>query len=90
MSGSTIAGILLNSIMIVIIILILIAGFSYRSELNICQNYQSPYCYAIQCPCDNQSSGPCFGYAKMPGPQEDTWYCSNAPTLLVDDNGNPV
>mgnify|MGYP006869415994 CR=1 FL=1 len=84
----SISGIIINVIMIIIIIGLIIAGIVYNNDLNICKNTQSPFCYSIQCPCDDQTTGPCFGYALMNGNQEGQFYCSNAPLTAVDSNGN--
>lgn len=86
----SITGIVINVIMVLIIIALVIAGFIYNQDLQICENKQSPFCYTIQCPCDQQSQAPCFGYAKMPASQPGQWYCSNAPLTAVDNNGNIV
>lgn len=86
----SITGIIINIIMILVIIGLVIAGFIYNQDLQTCETKQSPFCYTIQCPCDDQSSGPCFGYAKMPGPTSGKWYCSNAPLTLVDNSGNII
>lgn len=91
--GISIFGVLINVFMLIIIIITLVFGFVYSGELNTCETQQSPYCYTIQCPCDSQSTSegaPCFGYAKMPGPNPGQWYCSNAPLTLVDNNGNII
>ena len=86
----SISGILLNLALLIFIIVILFIGLSYRSQLETCENKQSPYCYTVQCPCDLESAAPCFGYAKQPGETSGTWYCSDAPYTLVDNNGNVV
>lgn len=85
-----IVGIGMNIFMIIVIIILIVLGIVYNNELSTCENTQSAFCYSIQCPCDNQSSPPCFGYAKRPGPQNDQWYCSNAELTLVDNDGNPI
>ena len=84
----SIAGIIINIIMLLIIIGLIITGVVFNGEAKTCENSQSPFCYTITCPCDNTTQGPCFGYAKSPGPQSGQWYCSNAPLTLVDDDGN--
>ena len=86
----SIGGIIINVIMLLIIIGLVIAGVMYNSDLRDCETQQSPFCYTIQCPCDDQTTGPCFGYALSPGPQEGQYYCSNAPLTLVDSNGTPI
>ena len=99
MGNVSITGIIINVILVVVIILLLVLGFSYNSALSTCLNFESPYCYTLQCPCDNNvpvppapapKAGPCFGFAKRPGPREGTWYCSSAIYTLVDDDGNRV
>lgn len=82
------AGIIINVIMLIFIIILVIMGISFNNQLSRCENYQSPFCYSIQCPCDNSTDGPCFGYAKRPGPRSGTWYCSSAPNALVNDDGS--
>ena len=77
-------------LMILTIIALVVTGIVYNNDLNSCKVQQSPFCYTIQCPCDTQSEGPCFGYAIMPGPKEGQYYCSNAPLTLVDNNGNII
>ena len=88
------AGIIMNVLMLIIIIVLVISAISFRSEFNQCKTQQNASCYQIRCPCDNDASGnyvaPCFGYAKMPGPQSGQWYCSNAPLAPVDINGNQI
>lgn len=86
----SIAGIVINVLMLLIIIGLIIAGVVYNNDLNTCKTQQSPFCYTIQCPCDDQNTGPCFGYALMPAAQEGQFYCSNAPLTIVDSNGNLV
>ena len=86
----SVTGIIINIIMLLIIIALVIAGFIYQGELNTCENTQSPFCYTITCPCDDPSTGPCGQYAKRPGSSSNTWYCSNSPLTLVDNNGNPL
>ena len=86
----SVTGIIINVVMLLIIIGLLIAGIVYNNDLHSCDTQQSPFCYTIQCPCDNQTVGPCFGYALTPGPQEGQSYCSNAPLALVDSNGNVI
>lgn len=84
----SIPGIIINVIMLLVIIALIIAGLVYNNDLQTCETKQSPYCYTVQCPCDDQSTGPCFGYSKMSvGPGR--WICSNATLTVVDDNGEP-
>ena len=84
----SITGIIINIFMVIIIFVIVALGFRYSNELTTCETRQSTFCYTILCPCDNpeQPTAPCFGYAKMPGPNGN-WYCSNAPNTLVDGSG---
>ena len=84
------AGVILNSFMIFLIIVTLIFGLSANRSLQNCKNIQSPFCYTISCPCDKKEEGPCFGFAKEPGPKAGTWRCSNALYTVVDNNGKPV
>lgn len=86
----SVTGIIINLLMVIIIIIIVIFGVMFNSELQNCENKQSPFCYTIQCPCDSQSQGPCFGYAKLPGENPGQWYCSDAALTLVDNNGNII
>ena len=86
----SVIGIVINVIMLIVIALIVAFGFFYNADLTQCENNQSIFCHTIQCPCDDQSSGPCFGYAKMPAGTPGQWYCSNAPLSIVDNNGNLV
>jgi hypothetical protein len=88
----SVVGIILNLVILIIIIIVIIVALSYRSELQICEANPSPLCYTIACPCDDPTPGPCFGYAKRPGPanKPDTWYCSNASQTLVDSSGKTV
>ena len=73
-----------------------VASSNYISYL--CSNYnkeewytkESKFCYTISCPCDNPTEGPCKGYAKRPGDQAGSWYCSSSPNTLVDNNGKPL
>lgn len=75
--------------MVIIIAIIGIFGMVFYNELKICETKPSPLCYTIHCPCDN-STAPCFGYAKMKAEKEGQWYCSNAPLTAVDSNGNII
>jgi hypothetical protein len=84
-----ITGIIMNIIMVLIIIALAIWGSIQSNVLHQCENSQSQMCYTIQCPCDDQSSGPCNGYAKMPS-GDGNWYCSDSPYTKVDDNGTLV
>lgn len=90
----SVTGIVINVIMVIIIIFLVIIGFMFNNVLTTCETKQSPFCYIIQCPCDNlpnnQQSPPCFGYAKMPAGTPGQWYCSNAPLTIVDNNGNII
>lgn len=85
----SVVGIIINIVMLILILMLVIAGVTFNKTLDRCENQQSPYCYTIQCPCDDKS-GPCFGNARIPGPRDGTWYCSNAPNSLVDDSGSSV
>lgn len=85
----SIAGIIVNIIMALIIIGLVIFGIVHNRELAICENTQSTFCYTIQCPCDVVQAGPCFGYAKMPA-GDNQWYCSNAYLTKVNNAGVPV
>lgn len=88
MSKTIVAGILINVIMVIIIICIIIFGVVVGlNDLKQCETEQSPFCYTIQCPADLSSSTPCGGYAKRPS-GDGNWYCSNAPFVKVDDDGN--
>ena len=86
----SIAGIIINIVLVVFIVVLILIGVQYNNELKLCETTQSTFCYNIQCPCDQISQAPCFGYAKMPGPKSGQWYCSNAPLTLVDNNGNII
>lgn len=97
MKGVDILGTIMISTMVLLIIGLVIFGFTYNSGLKTCENKQSPFCYSIQCPCDIDNTQnppvkepPCFGYAKMPAGGPNRWYCSNATNTVVDDNGKPV
>lgn len=89
----SIAGIIINVIMVIIIITLIVMGSIYTGDLNTCQQQQSTFCYAIQCPCDpvsgNNPTPPCFGYAKM-DLGNNRYRCSNAPESIVDANGQAV
>ena len=86
----SVAGIIVNIIMLLIIVAIIVIGIIYNNDLKMCENKQSPFCYTIQCPCDTQQEAPCFGYAKMPAEVSGQWYCSDAPLTAVDNNGTRV
>lgn len=92
----SVTGVIINLIMLVFIIILVIFGVSYQKALSICENNQSSFCYSIQCPCDatnpqiQGNAPPCFGYAKRPGKNPGQWYCSNAPTQLVDNDGSQI
>lgn len=84
----SIAGLIIIVVIIIAIIIVAIQGFTYQSTLNTCETEQSLFCYTITCPCDDDSQGPCFGYAKRPAETDGQWYCANAPRTAVDNNGN--
>lgn len=81
------SGIIINVIMIIAIIVVLVIGMIYNNDYYKCYTNQSQYCYTIICPCDDTSGNACKGYSKMPGPKSGTWYCSDAPLTLVDNDG---
>lgn len=89
----SIAGIIINIVMVLIIITLIVMGSIYSSNLSTCEQQQSNFCYAIQCPCDpvsgNNPAPPCFGYAKM-DLGNNRYRCSNAPQSIVDSDGNAV
>lgn len=96
MKGTDITGIIVLSIMGLLIIGLIIFGFSYHSSVKKCEDYESPFCYLIQCPCDIDTTinppvalPPCFGYAKM-SMGSGKWICANAPNSIVDDKGNVI
>lgn len=86
----SITGIIANVVMIIIIIAILIFGMITSGELHKCETDPSTFCYVIQCPCDDPTQGPCFGYAKRPAGVDGQWYCSNNPDLKVDNSGTYI
>lgn len=83
-------GVLLNTVMVIVIIVLIISAVGYRGELTQCQTEQNSSCYTLRCPADTQDSLPCRGWAKMPGPNSGEWYCSNSVRALVDNNGNQI
>lgn len=90
----SIAGIIINVVMVLIIITLIVLGSIYSNNLSTCEQQQSPLCYAIQCPCDPLDSNgnpapPCFGYAKQTL-GNNRFRCSISPNSIVDENGNPV
>ena len=74
-------------VLLIVIVIMLIYALRFRGEVQTCQSTESPYCLSINCPCDNNKVGPCFGYAFRPGPSAGTFYCSNAPGSLVNAAG---
>ena len=70
------------------IIIFLIVGFIFQNNLKKAESNQSQYCYIITCPCSNSDEKPCGAYAKRK--VGDNWSCSNAPNIIVNDNGEPV
>ena len=83
-------GIMINGIMLFVILFLVILGWYYHRAFVECRDIQSPFCYTIQCPCDDSSSGPCLGFAKMPGPRDGTWTCSNNPSVVVGADGKAI
>jgi hypothetical protein len=77
-------------LLVAAIIYTLIYAYVFLEEIKLCETSQSPFCYTIACPCDNESNAPCFGYASRPGPSPNTFYCSIAPQQLVDSNGKAI
>lgn len=88
-NGGTWLMIFLNVFVIGAILVIAILGWSYQSGLSTCENNPSKYCYHVQCPCDDSTTGPCFGFAKM-SVGDNKWICMNAPQTTVDNNGKPI
>ncbi len=85
----SIPGIIINVIMLIILILIIIWAVSSNRGLQLCENEASPFCLTVQCPCDNASNPPCYGYSFRVD-ANGTYYCSSAPDTPVDASGNPV
>jgi hypothetical protein len=89
----SIFGIIINVIMVLIIIALIVLGSIYTGSLHTCEQQQSTFCYAIQCPCDpivnNNPTAPCFGYAQI-DLGNNQYRCSIAPNTIVDQNGKPV
>lgn len=77
-------------VLVIIIVIMIVYALRFRSERQACEGTESPYCLSINCPCDNNKTGPCFGYASRPGPSTGTFYCSNAPGSLVNASGQAV
>lgn len=87
----SVAGIIINLLMVAIIITIIVIGVNLQHDLTACETKQSPFCFTIQCPCDGGSNNPpCSGFAKMSTGTSGQWNCSNAPLITVDNSGNPV
>ena len=84
----SVIGLIINGIMFLIILALIITGLVYNGQLQECETKQSPYCYTMQCPCDDETQGPCFGYTKMPAGKPGQWYCSNAPLTIVNTDGS--
>jgi len=81
----SVAGIIINVFMLIIIIILIILGITYNTDLNYCINNQSPMCYGVSCPCDSKESI-CRGNAKKKY-GDNYWICSNAPRTVVDNDG---
>jgi hypothetical protein len=90
----SIAGIIVNVIMVILIMVVAAVGFTFNADLQTCENMPSFFCPTIECPCDvtpgEDPPAPCFGYAKRPAGKTGQWYCSNAPLTVVDNNGKVV
>lgn len=87
----SITGIVINAIVIIAIIVLVIVGLMFNNSLQTCETQQSPFCYTIHCPCDENNGTfepPCFGFAKRPAEKEGQWYCSNAPLTAVNSDGS--
>lgn len=85
----SVAGLVINFIMLFFAVGLAIAIFVFRQYLQTCETKESPFCYDVPCPCDDNKGAPCFGYAKKSA-GTGVWYCSNSPYTKVDDNGNVV
>jgi hypothetical protein len=83
-------GIVINIVMIIVILIMVVLGLMFNTSLKNCETEQSPYCYTITCPCDDDTKGPCFGYATKPGSKEGTFRCSIAENTDVDITGKIV
>jgi len=79
-----------NVFVLIIIIALAILCSSIKSTLIACETQESPWCYSIQCPADDPSVGPCFGYSQRNGSKPGTFNCSSASGALVDAKGQPV
>lgn len=80
----------INFFLLIVILVLFLLAMNVRSTLNSCQTKESPWCYSIQCPGDDSSQGPCFGYAQRTGSQPNSFNCSSASSTDVDKDGNPL
>lgn len=78
------------TLLLVLIISLICALIIIKKKEREWYTKESKFCYTISCPCDNPTEGPCKGYAKRPGDQAGSWYCSSSPNTLVDNNGKPL
>lgn len=83
-----VGGLIACLFVVIIIIVLVIYGLISNNQLNACQKGYSEFCYTIHCPCNDPKQAPCFGYAQAPGPRPGTWYCSNAPSTAVNNDGS--
>ena len=83
--------ILLSAIAILAILMLLMGLRIYKvsKTLSICENNESRFCYTITCPCDDQSKGPCNGYAYR-STGDGNFNCSFDPNIKVDSSGKIV
>lgn len=89
MTGTAILMIVLNILLLCAIIFVIISAILTGNARKSCETLESPYCLSIECPCDNNTA-PCNGYASRAGKIANTYYCSSAPSTLVDAGGNIV
>jgi len=84
------AGIIINLLMSLILIVLIVLGIVFSNNLHNCENNPSPFCYDIQCPCDDFSQGPCFGYALRLASDGVNFNCSNSVLSTVNSSGSLV
>lgn len=86
----TLPSVILIIVLVIGIFLTLLIGWGYHRQSNICLTNESKACLNMMCPCGSDKSPPCYGFAHRPGPNVNTFYCSNSGPTLFDATGNII
>lgn len=88
-TNGSIVMIFMNVALALGIVFIILIALSYQRSFNTCEANPSDLCYQVQCPCDDSTTGPCFGMAYR-DLGNGRYVCINSPLTVVNSQGNPV